>query len=422
MKFSSLAERSIPLLLFVYPILLLPLRGGVDWCFALLVLLSIYRLASVRTQPAEKTWDRTALIYLVSMLSLVLATFLSQTYHLQFNSHPYDGASRFLFAVPIYLMLRREPPATLKTLQYGFPLGAIVSPFILWFDPKNWGDNRLGSSFLNPIHFGDLALILGFLSVLSIDWGRKDPWSVRSLKITGLIAGVSASLITGSRGGWLAIPALLIIWLYYRGRHNSAARNATIILLALFAAASLYLFVPEVHRRIDSVFQNIAAYGHQNEDTSIGIRFQIWKAAVLLILKNPLFGLGPDQFKYMMMPLYHAGVITRTAAEYGQGEVHSEILVHTVNLGIFGLVSILLIYFGPLLLFIRSARSASHPGHAAAVMGICLATGFIIFGLTVETFDLKMTATFYSLTVAVLLAAATNRRVPDDSGSGRNEA
>jgi O-antigen ligase len=38
-------------------------------------------------------------------------------------------------------------------------------------------------------------------------------------------------------------------------------------------------------------------------------------------------------------------------------------------------------------------------------MGMCLTLGFFVFGLSVETFNLKMTAAFYSLTVAVLLAA-----------------
>jgi O-antigen ligase len=41
-------------------------------------------------------------------------------------------------------------------------------------------------------------------------------------------------------------------------------------------------------------------------------------------------------------------------------------------------------------------------------MGICVTLGFFVFGLTVETFDLKMTAAFYSLTVAALLAIATH--------------
>jgi hypothetical protein len=42
-------------------------------------------------------------------------------------------------------------------------------------------------------------------------------------------------------------------------------------------------------------------------------------------------------------------------------------------------------------------------------MGVCLVEGFFIFGLTVEIFNLKVTDAFFSLTVAVLLPAATHK-------------
>ena len=52
-------------------------------------------------------------------------------------------------------------------------------------------------------------------------------------------------------------------------------------------------------------------------------------------------------------------------------------------------------------------------------MGMCVTLGFFVFGLTVETFNLKMTAAFYSTTIAVLLAAATaTGEHPKDRASG----
>jgi O-antigen ligase len=46
-------------------------------------------------------------------------------------------------------------------------------------------------------------------------------------------------------------------------------------------------------------------------------------------------------------------------------------------------------------------------------MGICLVIGFFIFGLTVEIFNLKMTATFFAFTLAVLMAVAMHHESPE---------
>jgi O-antigen ligase len=57
----------------------------------------------------------------------------------------------------------------------------------------------------------------------------------------------------------------------------------------------------------------------------------------------------------------------------------------------------------------RSLNARDAQTKVAGLMGMALVSGFFIFGLTVEIFNLKMTAAFYALTLAVLMAAATNR-------------
>jgi O-antigen ligase len=156
------------------------------------------------------------------------------------------------------------------------------------------------------------------------------------------------------------------------------------------------------------IYSDIFQFGSGNVDTSIGVRLQLWKAAIHLIAENPIFGVGADGFARAMDGMSASGFITPTAAEYGKGEVHNEILAQTVRFGVFGLASILAIYFVPFYLFLRVAKKGNQHQIGAAMMGMCVTLGFFVFGLTVETFDLKMTAAFYSLTVTVLLAIATH--------------
>ena len=79
------------------------------------------------------------------------------------------------------------------------------------------------------------------------------------------------------------------------------------------------------------------------------------------------------------------------------------------------------IYFVPFYFFLKAVKSdsAQRPARLAAMMGMCVTLGFFVFGLTVETFDLKLTAAFYSLTIAVLLAVSYNRRYSEQIHSGK---
>jgi O-antigen ligase len=109
------------------------------------------------------------------------------------------------------------------------------------------------------------------------------------------------------------------------------------------------------------------------------------------------------------------GLLTREGAQTGHSEVHSEILLHMVSLGTFGLASIISIYVAPLIFFVRAAAAGSvaPPGvQSAGFVGTCFVASFLVFGLTIEIFNLKLIATFYSLTVAVLLAAAARKEAP----------
>jgi O-antigen ligase len=396
-------------LLFLYPILLLTVREGVNVCFAVLVVLAFYCLFTGRA--SFRDLNRGEIAFGAAMASLVAATALSQSWHGHFESSPYDGAGRFLLAFPIYLMLRplRETPAS---LHYGAPLGAIAAALVVLPQLPLTNGARASTDYMDAIRFGDLALALGLLSVASINANRTDaPWLV-AVKIAGAAAGLFASIESGTRGGWIALPPVALTgwWLAGRGRLSwrlGAAAGALLIVLA----ALIYLFVGKVHDRVADLDADLAALSHADFDTSLGLRLQIWRVAVRLFTENPVFGIGPDAFPGAVARMRDLGLLTLEGAANAHAEVHNEILLHTVSLGIFGLAAIVSIYAAPLVLFIRAATAAGAPARvrSAGVMGACFVTAFLVFGLTIEIFNLKLIATFYSLTVAVLLAVTAHK-------------
>jgi O-antigen ligase len=403
-RYARFVETAAASLLMLYPGLMFAVKGGMNGSFLLLLLLALGVLLIRPRELASVTWDRELVIYIGAMAALPIAIFLSQSYHHAYSGHPYDAASRFLLAIPIFILLQRLRFNVVAAAQYGFPLAAIVG----WLIAKPIAFGRIGISTLDLIHFGDFELMLGALSALSINWTGRDDLLLRGLKIAGFLAGMYASIASGSRGGWVALPIFLLIFIYFK--YGKISLKAFIALPTILIAAGFmaYSLSQAIHHRVDEAVSDVTAIHHGNPDTPTGVRWQLFQAAAVVISKNPLFGVGPEGFAREMDPMLKAGQVTVMAAGLGKGEVHNELLSKTAALGIFGLIAMLLIYLVPFRFFYRAMRSEYTQVKQAGLLGLVFVSGFMVFGLTVEILNLTMAAAFYSLTVAVLLAACYN--------------
>lgn len=415
-------------LLVAYPALTLIVPGAVNAAIFLLFLLSIgwlvrdhwlgYRGAkngfmNAAEQPPASLDQRAAVLYFLSMIGLPAAVFISQWANHRWGWPYYDAVSRFLISAPIFFALRRLDPDALLKVWAGFIIGALAAAGYAFFVPHIWGSAtglvRIGTSFVNPIHFGDIALTLGIIPLFGISWHEKKVsttlWLYRFLALIAAISGLYASLLSGSRGGWIAIPAFLIL-AYLSNRKTikfRAAATATIVFFFVLLVG--YDKMPDIQQRINLIFNNLHAFDQGNENTSIGIRIQLWRVALMIFIDHPLFGVGMGGFKALMTPMQQAGYLTPLAADFGRQEVHSEILSRLSQLGLTGFIAIISVYVVPAWMFWRRLNAQLSASHAAARMGLAFVVGFFIYGLTVETFDLTMTAAFYALTTAVLLSA-----------------
>jgi O-antigen ligase len=398
----------VGLILLLYPPLLFVIQGGMNGTLFLIAIISLALLV-VHRKDAAYTFDKSAAIFGAVMSSGMLVVLVSQIYHSDLSARYFDSNARFLLAAPILVALREINPRTLAVVQYAFPLGAIAA-LIMVLATNPAVANFAATSFINHIHLGDMALILGLLSVLSINWTGKDPITLQMLKMAGLLAGLVVSVLSSARGGWVAIPLIVAVSIYARNKNRFFSKLALALLAIILAILLGYIFVEQIHGRLWMIYSDLSQYGVGNADTSIGIRLQLWKAALHLIAENPVLGVGADGFGRAMDGLAASEFLTPLAAVYGKAEVHSELLAQMVRFGIPGLCFILAIYFVPFYLFFKALSTTNTFQKGAAIMGMSITLGFFVFGLTVETFDLKMTAAFYSLTVAVLLAAATNRQ------------
>jgi len=405
----------IMLILLIYPALLLTVRSSMGVLFGLMLLISVYSLYKTRKSDFVMHWDKFSIAFSLAMASPVLAIFLSQAYHGRFEAPYYDWASRFLLAIPIFLMLRQTSMRIINALQLGIPFGVLVGLIMLLVHPYDWGGHgNTTSVFFNRIHFSDTAVILGFLSLFSIGWGKKDFPFILLLKFGALFAGIYMSIQSGERGGWVAIPVLLLLWVALQAKKKLWLKLSVALLLVIGLFIYGYYNFSIMQNRIDLIFSDIRHFGEGNKNTSLGVRLQLYLAAIHLFIENPFFGVGPGGFAKTVSTLAMSDLLTPVGVNAAQSEVHNEILAKCAETGVFGLISILSVYMVPFYIFWSKIKSKVSASRVAAAMGLCLLLGFFIFGLSVEIFDLKMTATFFAFTLSILLAAATNKSANQD--------
>ncbi|HEY1611538.1 MAG TPA: O-antigen ligase family protein [Paraburkholderia sp.] len=406
------------LFLLAYPSVAVLVHGGASSLFLAAVVVSLVALARRGPHRLDgHDFAKGDLALCIALAGPLTAVIISSAWHGHVVPRTWDSPSRFVAAIPLFLVLRRQGANVLKWADLSFSFGAIASFAVAVLSPRDWGVGRAGSSFLNPIHFGDIALVLGVLSIISLNWWRKDSRLIRLLKIVAFAAGLGATLLSGSRGAWVAVPVVALFIVVARGRGRSWQRNALVLLAVVVALAATYALSSNVRGRMGDISTDIASYSHGNKDTPVGIRLQLYAAALTLIERQPVFGAGDEGFADDMQSLARQHLITPVAAEFGEGETHNQLLAYTANYGLVGGIMLLGIYVVPIWYFCIRLDAPCKTTRRAALMGLAFVVSFLIFGMTVETFDLKSTVCFYAAVAAVLAAVASDRGLPGETAA-----
>lgn len=387
----------------------LVVRGGTGYCFFVLVAIAVFAGMSRPFRLSPGLLISAYPLYTAGMLCFMVYLPLQQALEGYYLPREFDGLSRFALSLPIFLLLVNVPIGYLKALGWGCMLGA--------FGAGVWAAdsaihmtvtelNRLGNDFTNPIPYGNTALLLGFLSVMTIRWDDyRDAWMRRlgiGLKLLGFAAGLYASYLSGTRGGWLAIPLFLVLCSFNFGwvkRWQDGLTAAAAVVLAM----ALLLASPIGRERVMATESDLAQLTHDAApSTSLGARLQLWRASIRMFEAHPLLGVGKGHLKSHLQTMADAGAISPLVVNQ---RAHSEFFSTIAELGAVGVVCLALLYLGPLVYFLRYRRSPHRDVSTAAYCGIAVSGSVIIFGLSIDVLTVVMSTALIALMWAVLLAA-----------------
>ncbi len=400
-------------MIFLLPALALTTRVSVGLHEGMLLLAGLAFMAPLWRQRTHLfTPARLVIAAFAFNLLMALVSLLGTGFEWRFMENP---IKMMLAPLAIGLILLMRPRA--HVLWLGLCVGtvgatgfAVYQRFVLLM-PRAEG-------FSMPITFGDLAMAMGLMSLAGIRQdsspGARTRWA--GLPYLAFAAGVSASILSGSRGGWLAL-LLSFLPMYSYGRHALGRRTVVILVasVGLMGAASL---LPQtgVRERVMDVQREITLYNNGNPDTSVGARLEMWKGAWTLFIEHPFTGVGRANYNAGLNDLIGRGVINPAMRDYRHA--HNEFLNALATQGLLGALALFALYAAPLGFFTRQLKVAG-PHRSYALAGVLLVLSYIDFGLTQVMFAHHVSAAFYAVTVCVLVGlcieqrrAATELRAP----------
>lgn len=363
-------------------------------------------LAALRAHWPQTRW---VLLAFLLHLACVLALAPGRTH----GANAVDGPLRMCSAGAAMLVVQAGRPS-LRALWLGVAGGALLGAGFVGWQRLALGMERPGG-LLNPITFGDLALCLSLLALVGAAAVRHA--ALRGIAALGVVSGLAASLLTGSRGGWLALPAAFVLLAAARRQALLPRRLVLGVPVLACALAFAAYAVPQtgVHARVAVGVEDVQRYlAGSPIATSIGVRLDLWKAGLRLAAEHPWRGLDTPAYKRRMHEWVAAGELS--AAVFAPPEpphMHNDALQALVTRGIPGLCAWAGILLLPFLFFraqlarVPAPESGLEAGptrrQSAALAGMLVVLAYAAFGLSEVIFWSMKGSLFYALMVFLLM-------------------
>ena len=289
-----------------------------------------------------------------------------------------------LLAAALLIWLLRYPPGV-RVFWVAVCSGSLGAGGVALYERLVLGKVR-ASNALNAIPFGNLSLLLGGLSLLAFLWcvrrgHARSPWLAVLALVAGL-AGVMASLLSGTRGGWIALPFLLVLWLRTsRGLLPSVWRYGAVASLAALFVVIVWLPSTHVLPRVADAVSEARQFAAGEARGSVGLRLEMWRGGVMLWSEKPMSGWGEKGVTRQMYALIEQEEVSQRIQRFRQ--LHSDIIDTAARRGLLGLTTLFMLYGVPLWLFWRRLRSAeSAETQLLAGAGMMVVVAYVDFGLS----------------------------------------
>jgi O-antigen ligase len=395
-------------IVLLYPALSLSTAHGsgvLQACMLILALVSMIQFSQTK-QTYQRLSGDAKLFILLFLFSVALEVFIIWVHG---YNHPTLHSPVLRLVCMMLLIGIVTYSVDSKYLWTGIVMGALAVLATAFYQRFHLNIAR-ATGYHNAIHFGNFSLALGLFAFAALSQIKHTSVAIKLALISALIAGLLTSLLSGSRGGWIAMVLSFIpLYTYSKPEYKKYLLIAMVLVISLFAVTYA---IPStgVKIRMLQIFENITAYLNGNPYTSLGYRLEMMRASLNVILLHPLIGIG-DNFKVVVQEMGRLGM---DVTMHNFNDTHNEVIFSFLRGGIAGFLQLILLYCAPIIYFVRTSRlkMAQSNGQlmALALAGIIFVMACIDFGLSVNIFTRQIGKSFYFIMITCLIALCEVRR------------
>lgn len=293
-------------------------------------------------------------------LSALASFLIGHGYELKSIRHPnmpsfldIDLASKYLMGSLLFvLFFKLKFTLQKRIIFYSIALGGIICGIFAAYQRYVLGLQRVhGMSGI--AEFADESAILCILCMMIFSFFAKR--GERFLFALSIFASSFALLSTGTRGAFLGIILtilmfLSLVWIYQKAFIKKALW-ASLFCAMGFVCILFFTSGIEDGLRVKSAVNDVKYYDQGNVNTSIGLRFEMWKEAIAMFKMAPFFGLSTYEISQNLKEIRErsGSQIPRDqesdARNEAIGNKHNQILNALAKRGIVGVLALLFVWF-----------------------------------------------------------------------------
>lgn len=316
------------------------------------------QISLLKIQKEQKYFFYSVIFILFSYL---LTFFLGKGWELESIKRPgypsltdLDIPMRYFLGIfVVYLFLRLKFKIEKKYILYGVGVGGIVNGVVALYERYVLHMDRV-DGWVGIAEMGTASSLLCLFSLIFFAFSNSKREKIFFF-VSSLFASC-ASFSTVARSAMISlIIAIFVLQIILFSKNRLLFKKLFFPIYGLIMVFSLLWIFPVSKDtfRLQQIQIDIDQYAKNNPQTSIGMRFEMWKEAVAMFQMSPIYGMSTAMIaKNTNEIIQKSGSRIREANDLGvRGTKHSQIMEALAKRGVVGLLALLAFWWTSLQMF-----------------------------------------------------------------------